>query len=128
MLSQNRVYDQAGNVDSLSTTQAAMPDVSGSGGGESQNSCYDEQNRLVWAGNSGSQPGAGNGACGTSALSNSLSGASYNNSYVYTHLGRLWQSKRPQRLLQHLQSFTGQYNDSIIVLIVTSYNDSYNLV
>jgi hypothetical protein len=30
------------------------------GGSESQNFCYDEQNRLVWAGNSGTQPGAGN--------------------------------------------------------------------
>ncbi len=91
MLSQSRSYDPASNVISLSTTQAAVPGQSGSGGSESQNFCYDEQNRLVWAGNSGTQPGAGSGTCGTSTLSNSLSGASYNNSYVYTHLDQLWQ-------------------------------------
>jgi hypothetical protein len=45
----------------------------------------------VWAGNSGTQPGAGNGTCGSGTLSNTLSGASYSNSYVYTHLGQLWQ-------------------------------------
>lgn len=76
---------------SLATTQAAVPNQSGSGGSGSQNFCYDEQNRLVWAGNSGTQPGAGNGTCGSATLSNSLSGASYTNAFVYTHLGQLWQ-------------------------------------
>jgi hypothetical protein len=88
---QSRSYDPASNVISLATTHAAVPGQSGSGGSESQNFCYDEQNRLVWAGNSGTQPGAGNGTCGTATLSNSLSGASYNNSYLYTHLDQLWQ-------------------------------------
>jgi RHS repeat-associated protein len=91
ILSQNRSYDNASNVISLSTTQAAVPGQSGSGGSETQNFCYDEQNRLVWAGNSGTQPGAGTGTCGSGTLSNSLSGAGYSNSYVYTHLGQLWQ-------------------------------------
>ncbi len=91
VFSQNLSYDPASNVISLATTQAAVPGQSGSGGSESQNFCYDEQNRLVWAGNSGTQPGAGNGTCGTATLSNTLSGANYNNSYVYTHLGQLWQ-------------------------------------
>ncbi len=75
----------------LATTQAAVPGQSGSGGSETQNFCYDEQNRLVWAGNSGTQPSAGNGTCGSGTLSNTLSGASYSNSFVYTHLGQLWQ-------------------------------------
>ena len=91
MFSQTLAYDPASNVTSLATTQAAVPGASGSGGSESQNFCYDEQNRLVWAGNSGTQPGAGNGTCGTATLSNSLSGANYNNTFVYTHLGQLWQ-------------------------------------
>lgn len=65
LFSQNRSYDPAGNVISLATTQAAVPGQSGSGGSETQNFCYDEQNRLVWAGNSGTQPAAGNGTCGT---------------------------------------------------------------
>jgi len=68
-----------------------VPGVSGSGGSETQNICYDEQNRLVWAGNGGTQPGAGNGTCGSGTLANSLSGAGYSSSYVYTHLGHLWQ-------------------------------------
>ena len=91
MFSQTLDYDPASNVTSLATTQATVPGSSGSGGSESQNFCYDEQNRLVWAGNSGTQPGAGNGTCGTATLSDTLSGANYNNAYVYTHLGQLWQ-------------------------------------
>jgi len=91
IFSQTLVYDPASNVISLATTQAAVPGKSGSGGAESQNFCYDEQNRFVWAGNSGTQPAAGNGTCGSATLSNSLSGASYNNAFVYTHLGHLWQ-------------------------------------
>ena len=91
ILSQSRSYDPASNVISLSTTQAAVPGQSGSGGSETQNFCYDEQNRLVWAGNSGTQPAAGTGTCGSGTLSNTLSGASYSNSSVYTHLGQLWQ-------------------------------------
>ncbi len=68
-----------------------MPGASGSGGSETQNFCYDEQNRLVWAGNSGAQPGAGNGTCGSGTLASGLNGASYSNASVYTHLGQLWQ-------------------------------------
>jgi RHS repeat-associated protein len=91
IFSQSRSYDPASNVISISTTQAAVPGHSGSGGSDTQNFCYNEQNQLVWAGNSGTQPPAGNGTCGTGTLSNSLNGANYNNSYVYTHLGQLWQ-------------------------------------
>jgi len=59
ILSQTRTYDPSSNVTSLSTTLAAVPGASGSGGSETQNFCYDEQNRLIWAGNGGTQPGAG---------------------------------------------------------------------
>jgi hypothetical protein len=89
---QSRWYDAASNLVSLSTTQAAVPGQSGSGGSETQNFCYNEQSQLVWAGNSGSQPAAGNGTCGTQTLSAGLSGASYATSYAYTHLGQLWQA------------------------------------
>jgi RHS repeat-associated protein len=89
---QSRWYDAASNLVSLSTTQAAVPGQSGSGGSETQNFCYTEQSQLVWAGNSGSQPAAGNGTCGSQALSSGLSGASYATSYAYTHLGQLWQA------------------------------------
>jgi hypothetical protein len=75
-------YDAVGNVTSRTTTQAAVSGV--------QNYCYDEQNRLVWASNSvAAQPPAGE-SCGTTALQGTL-GGSYTASYVYTHLGQLWQ-------------------------------------
>jgi YD repeat-containing protein len=91
ILSQSRSYDAASNVTNLSTTLASVPGVSNSGGSEVQNFCYDEQNRLIWAGNSGSQPGAGTGTCGNGTLSTSLNGAGYGSSFIYTHLGQLWQ-------------------------------------
>jgi hypothetical protein len=46
---------------------------------------------FIWAGNSGSQPLPGNGTCGTGTLANTLQNAGYGTSYVYTHLGQLWQ-------------------------------------
>src|SRR5258708_29413702 len=91
IFAENSSYDNAGNVIRLSTPPPALPGFSGSGGSETQNFCYDEQNRLVWAGNSGTQPAAGNGTCGRGTLSSGLNGASSSNSYVYTHLGQLWQ-------------------------------------
>jgi RHS repeat-associated protein len=91
IFSNSRVYDPVGNVISQSTTYAAVPGQSNSGGSETQNFCYDELNRLVWAGNEGSQPAAGNGSCGTASLANSLGGNLYNSSNSYTHLGQTWQ-------------------------------------
>src|SRR5579875_63859 len=61
-------YDAASNVISSTLTQAAVAGQSGSGGSETQDFCYDEQNRLVWAGNSGTEPSAGNGTCGSATL------------------------------------------------------------
>ena len=90
IFSQTRTYDPASNVTSLSTTQAAVPNTTNSGGSETEAFCYDEYNRLVWAGNTGAPPAAGSGTCG-SGPNNSLAGAGYSNSYVYTHLGQLWQ-------------------------------------
>jgi RHS repeat-associated protein len=81
---QARSYDAASNVTGATTTIGSNS--------ESANYCYDEQNRLVWAGNSGTQPAAGNGTCGSLTLSNSFPGASYNNAFTYTHLGQLWQA------------------------------------
>ena len=91
ILDQQRSYDPASNVTSLATTLVGVPGKSGSGGSETENFCYNAQDKLVWAGNSGTQPSPGNGTCGTGTLSSNLSGAAYNNSYVYTHLGQLWQ-------------------------------------
>ena len=91
ILSNSRTYDLAGNVTSVATTMAAVPGQSGSGGSETQNFCYDEQNRLVWAGNAGTQPGSGSGTCGSGTLSTSFSSGSYTTGYVYTNLGEIWQ-------------------------------------
>jgi RHS repeat-associated protein len=95
ILSQGRTYDNASNVTSVNTTMAAVPGQSGSGGSETQNFCYDEQNRLIWAGNSGTQPGAGNGTCGSGTLSSGLNGAGYSAPYTYTNLGQIWQGPIP---------------------------------
>lgn len=94
IFSQNMAYDPAGNVLSSTTSYAPVNGVSGSGGSQTQDFCYDEQNRLVWAGNSGTVPAAGSGTCGSASLHSGLSGtsATYSNSFVYTHLGQLYQA------------------------------------
>jgi hypothetical protein len=53
LFGQTLSYDNASNVTSLSTTQAVVPNTTNSGGSETEAFCYDEQNRLVWAGNTG---------------------------------------------------------------------------
>jgi hypothetical protein len=91
ILRNSRTYDLAGNVTGVATTMAAVPGQSGSGGSETQNFCYDEQNRLVWAGNAGTQPGCGSGTCGSGTLSTSFSSGSSTTGYTYTNLGEIWQ-------------------------------------
>ncbi len=56
---EQRTYDPTGNVSSLSTSLSPVPGKSNSGGTETQDFCYNEQNQLVWAGNSGTEPVAG---------------------------------------------------------------------
>ncbi len=91
ILAQGLNYDPASNLVSLSTTQGPVPGSSSSNSTETQNFCYDEQGRLVWAGNSGTQPSPGNGTCGSGSLGNSGNIGAYSTSFVYTHLGQLWQ-------------------------------------
>lgn len=83
-------YDAVGNVISQATTQAAVTGQSSTGGSETQNFCYDEQNRLIWASNNATVPSAGNGTCGSAAYQSTL-GGNYTNQYAYTNLGQLWQ-------------------------------------
>lgn len=118
VFSTSRGYDPNGNVVSSSLIQSVVSGQANSGGSETQNFCNDEQNRLVWAGNNGAQPSAGNGTCGTATPGNSLNGANYNNSYVYTHLGHIWQAPlngtgSPQQYLycdsSHPHQLTGVY-------------------
>jgi RHS repeat-associated protein len=84
-------YDAVGNVTSRATTQSAVSGVTGSGGSEVQNFCYDESNQLVWASNVATGTASSGQTCGTTAASGQL-GSSYTNSYVYTHLGQQWQA------------------------------------
>src|SRR5579883_2927439 len=90
ILGQSRSFDNASNVTSVNNVFAAVPGQSGSGGTETQNFCYDEQNRMIWSGNGGTQPGAGNGTCGNGALGNTISGAGYTAPFSYTNLGQIW--------------------------------------
>ena len=83
-------YDAVGNVTSRTTTQAAAPGVANSGGTEVQNFCYNEQNELVWASNASVPTPATGQTCGSTTTQGTLGGA-YTASYVYTHLGQLWQ-------------------------------------
>jgi RHS repeat-associated protein len=96
ILNQSRSYDNASNVTSLTTTFAAVPGQTGSGGAQTENFCYDEQNRLLWSGNGNwaagtPQPSAGNGTCGSGTLGSTLGGSAYSASYTYTNLGQIWQ-------------------------------------
>jgi RHS repeat-associated protein len=84
-------YDPTGNVLSRVTNHAAVPGQSNSGGTETQLFCYDEHNRLIWGANTGSVPSGGSGTCGTGTPTTTFSNAGFNNTYVSTHLGQLWQ-------------------------------------
>ncbi len=91
IFTQSRSYDLVGNVTSLSTTFASVPGQSGSGGSETQDFCYDEQSRLVFASNTQAPSPTGSQTCGSTTPSSGLLTGSYSDSFVYTHLGQLWQ-------------------------------------
>jgi RHS repeat-associated protein len=71
---QTRSFDAAGNVSTANTT---LP-----GGTDNQAFCYDEQDRLTWAGAKGTPP------C-QSLSPGSLTAAQYTQSFAYDTLGRL---------------------------------------
>jgi RHS repeat-associated protein len=73
---QSLTYTPAGNVATASTT---LP-----GGTDNQAFCYDEQNRLIWAGSTGPPP------CTVGAIAAGTLGAGqYAQSFTYDTLGRL---------------------------------------
>ena len=80
LFSSARTYDAAGNVTSVSTT---LPAGSGT---DAQVFCYDEQNRLTWAGTSGMVP---TGCTQPVTPASTVSGASYQQSFDYDTLDRL---------------------------------------
>jgi RHS repeat-associated protein len=72
---QARSFDAASNVTQATTTLQA--------GSDNQAFCYDEQNRLTWAGAAGTPP------CGVSLTPGTLTAAQYTHSFAYDNLGRL---------------------------------------
>ena len=83
---QGLTYDAASNVINLSTTQAAIPGITNSGGSETQVFCYDEQNRLTWAGNNTTPPTS---CSGNGTPANTFFGASYHAAYSFNNLGQI---------------------------------------
>jgi RHS repeat-associated protein len=73
---QARTFDGVGNVTTVSTT---LP-----GGTDNQAFCYDEQNRLTWAGSAGTAP-----CTGTAVAAGTLTAAQYTQGFTYDSLGRM---------------------------------------
>ncbi len=69
LFDQKRGYDAVGNVTSVNTTLPA--------GTDNQTFCYDEQNRLTWAGSTGTP------SCGSSLTAGTLTAANYTQPYAY---------------------------------------------
>src|SRR5207249_4760523 len=76
LFDQARSFDGAGNVGTITTT---MPS-----GTDNQAFCYDEQDRLTWAGTNGTPP-----CSGTAITAGTLTAARYTQSFGYDVLGRL---------------------------------------
>ena len=75
-------YDAVGNVTSVSSTLPAVGSLSG--GQDNQQFCYDEQNRLTWAGNTGTNPCTNQAVTGTT-----LANEPYTASYTYDSSNRI---------------------------------------
>ena len=82
--SQQRTYDNAGNILQLSTTLATS---SGSSLTDNQSFCYDALDRLTWAGNSGTPSGGDH--CGSTPTGSTTPG--YAQSFSYDELDRMTQ-------------------------------------
>lgn len=76
LFAQTRTFDTANNVTAIDTT---LPT-----GTDTQAFCYDEQDRLSWAGSSGTPP-----CTGSAITPGTLSSAQYTQSFSYDTLGRL---------------------------------------
>ncbi|GCE23195.1 RHS repeat-associated core domain-containing protein [Dictyobacter kobayashii] len=80
--SQTRTYDNVGNVINLNTT---VPTTTNGTKTNSQSFCYDDLNRLVWSGNTGTPTGGNH--CGLAPNGTTVS--TYQQSYSYDALDRL---------------------------------------
>jgi RHS repeat-associated protein len=77
--SESRNFDAAGNVSAVSAELGDIHSI------DTQGFCYDEQDRLVWAGSTGTPPTG----CTLSVTPSSFGSAGYQRSYGYDTLGRL---------------------------------------
>ncbi len=77
--SDSRSFDAAGNVTSVGSELGDIHRV------DTQGFCYDEQDRLVWAGSTGTPPTG----CQLPVTPSSFGSAGYQRSYSYDNLGRL---------------------------------------
>jgi len=102
MFDQSRTFDAAGNVTTASITMPA--------GTDNQAFCYDEQNRLTWAGAVGTPP-----CTGTGISAGTLTAAQYTQTVAYDTMGRLTSGP--------LGAYT--YGDSAHVHAATSIGSTY---
>jgi RHS repeat-associated protein len=106
LLTQQRVYDNVGNVLSLDTT---LPTTSGGNRTDNQSFCYDAVNRLVWAGNSGTPTGGDH--CGNVPMGTTTS--AYQQAFNYDNLDRLTSSSAATYTYgdtNHIHAATGLSN------------------
>jgi RHS repeat-associated protein len=75
LFAENRTFDAAGNLTTLATTLSQ--------GTDTQAFCYDDLNRLVWAGSTGTP------SCGGTLSAGTLTSAAYTATYSYDTLNRL---------------------------------------
>lgn len=75
MFDQTRTFDAVGNVSTANTTLST--------GTDNQAFCYDEQNRLTWAGS------AGTPTCSVTLTPGTLTAAQYTQIFAYDFMGRL---------------------------------------
>ncbi len=106
-LEETRGYDSVGNVTSANTTLPA--------GTNNQAFCYDELNRLTWAGSTGTPP------CGTSLTPGSLTSAQYTQTFGYDVHNRLttgpagsysYDGVHLDAVTQTSGGYTGSYDDA----------------
>jgi RHS repeat-associated protein len=62
---ETRSFDQASNLVSQTTTMAAVTGLNSTAGSETNDYCYDEQNRLIWASNNQQPSPSGAESCGS---------------------------------------------------------------
>jgi RHS repeat-associated protein len=115
-------YDAVGNVTSVSSV---LPASGGqSGGQDNQQYCYDEQNRLIWAGTSGTNPCTQQSISGTT-----LTSASYTATYQYDSSNRLTQSTLAGALASDPQgtyAYDSQHVDAVDAIGSTGYTAQYD--